>query len=99
MRKGRIIRKCLGWLRIVSARRMALALSFLLAAARVSWAEEKIAVFPVSTYDGYMIYANLAIFWIFILGLLIIIRLKLREIERIQEMGVEDEASDAPLLQ
>jgi hypothetical protein len=99
MRKGRIIRKCFKWLRVVSLNRMILALSFLLAGARASCAQEKIAVFPVSTFDGYMIYTNLAIFWIFILGLLIIIRLKLREIERIQDMGVEDEANDAPLLQ
>ncbi len=60
---------------------------------------EKIAVFPTAPYYRYIIYENLAVFWVAILGLLLIIRMKLREIERIQEMGVEQEDLEAPLLE
>ena len=66
-----------------------------------SWAADKIAkieVFPSTPYDGYIIYESLAIFWLFIIGLIIIIRMKLREIERIQELGVEKDDPDAPVL-
>jgi hypothetical protein len=62
-------------------------------------AAEKIAVFPTAPYYMYIVYESLAVFWIAILGLLVIIRMKLREIERIQELGVEQEDQDAPLLQ
>jgi hypothetical protein len=62
-------------------------------------AAEKIAVFPAAPYYKYLAYESLAIFWIAILGLLVIIRMKLREIERIQELGVDREDKDAPLLQ
>ena len=60
---------------------------------------EKIAVFPTAPYYIYIVYESLIIFWIAILGLLVIIRMKLREIERVQEMGVDKEDKDAPLLQ
>ncbi len=66
-----------------------------------SWAADKIAkieVFPPTPYEGYIIYESLAIFWLFIIGLIVIIRMKLREIERIQELGVEKEDPDAPML-
>jgi hypothetical protein len=62
-------------------------------------AAEKIAVFPTAPYYAYIVYENLAVFWVAILGLLVIIRMKLREIERIQAMGVEREDPDAPMLQ
>ena len=62
-------------------------------------AEEPIAVFPSTPYDGYIIYESLAVFWIAIIGMIVIIRMKLREIERIQEMGADREDQDAPLLQ
>jgi hypothetical protein len=55
---------------------------------------EKIAVFPTAPYYSFIIYENLAIFWIAILILIVIIRMKLREIERVQEMNKEDK--DAP---
>lgn len=61
-------------------------------------AVEKIAVFPSTAYEAYLIYESLVVFWVFILGLLIIIRMKLREIERIQALGVQEEDPDAPLL-
>lgn len=60
---------------------------------------EKIAVLPTAPYYLYIVYESLAVFWVGILGLLIIIRMKLREIERIQALGVEEEDQDAPLLQ
>jgi hypothetical protein len=66
------------------------------AAAKVA---EKIAVFPAAPYYQYIAYESLAVFWVAILGLLIIIRMKLREIERIQALGVDREDEDAPLLQ
>ena len=59
---------------------------------------EKIAVFPTAPYYMYIVYECLAVFWVGILGLLVIIRMKLREIERIQALGVEEEDPDAPLL-
>ncbi len=79
------------------------AVSFLLMDAATSRAAEKaaekIAVFPATPYDGYIIYESLAVFWLFIISLLVIIRMKLREIERIQALGVEKEDPDAPLLE
>lgn len=62
-------------------------------------AAEKIAVFPSTPYEGYLVYESLAVFWLFILSLLVIIRMKLREIERIQALGAEEEDKDAPLLE
>jgi hypothetical protein len=62
-------------------------------------AAEKIAVLPEAPYYLYIVYESLVVFWIGIIGLLVIIRMKLREIERIQALGVEQEDQDAPLLQ
>ena len=62
-------------------------------------AAAKIAVHPASPYYLYIAYECLAVFWVGILGLLVIIRMKLREIERIQALGVEEEDPNAPLLQ
>ncbi len=80
-----------------------LAVSFFLTDAASSRAAEKAAekifVFPSTPYDSYLIYESLVVFWLFILSLLVIIRLKLREIERIQALGVEEEDRDAPLLE
>ncbi len=76
-------------------------LFLLMGAAAASAAEkaEKIAVFPVTPYEGYIVYESLAVFWLFIAGLLVIIRMKLQEIERIQALGAEKEDPDAPLLE
>jgi hypothetical protein len=52
-------------------------------------AVEKIAIFPATPYEGYIIYESL----------LVIIRMKLREIERIQALGVDQEDQNAPLLE
>jgi hypothetical protein len=62
-------------------------------------AAEKIAVLPTAPYYLYIVYQCLAVFWVGILGLLVIIRMKLREIERTQALGVDEEDPDAPLLQ
>jgi hypothetical protein len=59
---------------------------------------EKIAVLPTAPYYLYIAYECLIVFWVGILGLLVIIGMKLREIERIQALGVEEEDPDAPLL-
>jgi hypothetical protein len=77
------------------------AVSFFLINTATSWAAEKIAkieVFPPTPYEGFIIYESLAVFWLFIISLIVIIRMKLREIERIQELGVENEDPDAPML-
>jgi hypothetical protein len=80
-----------------------LAVSFLLMDTAISRAAEKavekIAIFPATPYEGYIIYESLAVFWLFIVSLLVIIRMKLREIERIQALGADQEDQDAPLLE
>jgi hypothetical protein len=48
--------------------------------------------------EQYIAYENLALFWIGIIGLIIIIRMKLKEIERIQELGADKEEKDGPVL-
>ena len=52
-------------------------------------AKKAIEVFPSTPFYQYIIYETLAIFWIAIIGLLVIIRMKLREIERVQRMGLD----------
>lgn len=75
------------------------AAAFLLMDAATSPAADKIAVFPAAPYEGYIIYESLVVFWLFIISFLVIIRMKLREIERIQALGAEKEDQDAPLLE
>jgi hypothetical protein len=70
-----------------------------LTAAVVRAADQPIAVFPETPYDAHIIYQSLAVFWIAIIGLIVIIRMKLKEIERIQALGADREDPDAPLLQ
>ena len=85
-----------------SARLMAAAILLLPVTAAAAPAAEKIAriaVFPTAPYYIYIVYESLAVFWVAILGLLVIIRMKLREIERVQEMGADKEDPDAPLLE
>ncbi len=56
------------------------------------WGQEvkkAIEVFPSTPFYRYIIYENLAIFWIAIIGLIIIIRMKLKEIERVQKMELD----------
>jgi hypothetical protein len=61
--------------------------------------QTNIEAFPSTPYDRYIIYQILALFWAGIIGLIVIIGMKLKEIERIQKMGpAEKEEKDIPLL-
>ena len=64
-----------------------------------TFAEEKIPVFPVKPMDVYAIYTSLAIFWLAIIGLIVVIKIKLNEIERIQKLGIDKEVSHPHLLE
>ena len=61
-------------------------------------AEEKIPVFPTIPVDVYTVYTSLAVFWLAIIGLIVVIKMKLTEIERIQKLGIDKEDKDAPIL-
>lgn len=61
-------------------------------------AQEMVDVFPSTPYDQFTIYQNLIIFWIGIIGLIVIIRMKLKEIQRVQRLGIDKEEKDIPLL-
>ena len=76
---------------------MALAGTFL-SAVNLFAQQDKVDVFPAVPYDRFIVYQNLIIFWIGIIGLIVIIKMKLREIERIQKMGIDKEEKDIPLL-
>jgi len=52
-------------------------------------AKQAIEVFPSTPFYQYIIYENLVIFWIAIIGLIVIIGMKLREIERVQKLGLD----------
>ncbi len=103
----RIIRTFLGrWLSLFAGPLLAAVWALLLIPAVSEAAEKaavkaaaKIAVLPEAPYYLYIAYECLAVFWVGILGLLVIIRMKLREIERIQALGVEEDDPNAPLLQ
>ncbi len=58
-----------------------------------------IAVFPPTGYDQATVYLNLALFWAGIIGLVILLRLKLRELERVQNMERKEAEKAAPLLE
>jgi hypothetical protein len=101
MRRIRIVERCLKGCLLFRHHWLLLPVLFLLMDAATSRAADKInkiAVFPSTPYEGYIIYESLAVFWFFIISLIVIIRMKLREIERIQELGVEKEDQDAPML-
>lgn len=61
-------------------------------------AEETIMLAPSAPYDRYIIYQNLVLFWCGIIGLIVIIRIKLKEIERIQRLWIQKEEKDIPVL-
>jgi hypothetical protein len=80
-------------------KKICLFLLILLFHAGCLWAQqEKIELSPSAPYERYIVFQNLAIFWIAILGLIIIIKMKLREIERIQRMGIDKEENNVPVL-
>jgi hypothetical protein len=60
--------------------------------------QDKIDVFPAVPYDRFIVYQNLIIFWAGIIGLIVIIKIKLREIERTQKLGIDKEEKDIPVL-
>ncbi|OGP88718.1 MAG: hypothetical protein A2031_00170 [Deltaproteobacteria bacterium RBG_19FT_COMBO_43_11] len=64
----------------------------------LAFAEEKIPVFPTTPVEVYTIYTSLAVFWLAIIGLIVVIKMKLKEIERIQKLGIDKEDANAPLL-
>ena len=72
--------------------------SILLQAASLR-AETKIDVFPPTGYDHATVYLSLAMFWAGIIGLVILLRLKLRETERVQKMEREEAEKAAPFLE
>ncbi|HVN98339.1 MAG TPA: hypothetical protein VMT62_18070 [Syntrophorhabdaceae bacterium] len=55
---------------------------------------QALEVFPSSPYDRYIVYETLVLFWIGIIGLIAIIRMKLKEIERGQNMGLSSNGWD-----
>lgn len=61
-------------------------------------AKKAIEVFPSTPYYQFIIFENLAIFWIAIIGLIVILRMKLREIEQRQKLGLDRGKTDAPRL-
>ncbi|MBA4418749.1 MAG: hypothetical protein C0392_12705 [Syntrophus sp. (in: bacteria)] len=71
---------------------------FIISAKGITWAQNTIEVFPSASYDRFIIFQTLALFWIGIIGCVIIIKMKLREIERTQKMGIYKEEKTIPLL-
>jgi hypothetical protein len=63
-----------------------------------AWAKETLETRPAAPYEGLIIAETLAVFWIGIIGLVVIIRMKLKEIERTQKMNLDKEEKDSPLL-
>jgi hypothetical protein len=80
-------------------KRILLALASHLLAPPVLLAEEQINVFPPSGFDQSTIYINLALFWIALIVVIVLIRLKLREIERTQEMDGRHDSGKVPTLE
>lgn len=64
----------------------------------LGFAEEEIPVFPTTPVEVFMVYTSLGIFWLAIIGLILIIKMKLNEIKRIQKLGIDKENKDAPML-
>jgi hypothetical protein len=63
------------------------------------FAEENIPVFTNKPVEAYTIYTSLAVFWFAIIGLIVVIKMKLNEIERIQKLGIDKEDSHNPRLE
>jgi hypothetical protein len=80
-------------------KRFLLILGFLLPPSQAALAEEKIAFIPTSAYDRAAIYLNLALFWVALIVLIVLIRLKLREIERVQAMDTRQDDDKIPMLE
>jgi hypothetical protein len=65
----------------------------------LAFAEENILVFPNNSVEVYTIYTSLAVFWFAIIGLIVVVKMKLNEIERIQKLGIDKEDPHSPLLE
>ena len=63
------------------------------------YAAEKIDLLPPSGYDRSAIYFNLLFFWIGVIVLIVLIKWKLREIERVQAMEAQEEGEKIPMLE
>lgn len=64
-----------------------------------AFAEEKIPVFPTAPVEAYTVYGTIALFWLGIIGLIVILKMKLNEIERIQKLGIDEGDKNAPVLE
>ncbi|MGA3175650.1 MAG: hypothetical protein ABSE25_14675 [Syntrophorhabdales bacterium] len=73
-------------------------IGFLLFAPYQLCAALKIDLLPPSGYDRSAIYLNLALFWIAIIVLIVLIRLKLHEVERVQTMEAREKEEKIPML-
>ncbi len=79
-------------------KRLTFTFIILLAGAVSLYAQEKIDIFPAASFDRFIIYETLAVFWLGIIGLVVIIKMKLKEIERVQKMGIDREEKEIPFL-
>ena len=61
-------------------------------------AEQPVPVAPSAPFERFIMFQTLAIFWAGIIGLVIIIKMKLREIERTQKMNLDKEENNTPVL-
>jgi hypothetical protein len=99
MRRFDIIRKCFKR-SLLSRFAPAIVAAWVVAVqAAPLFAAEQIAVFPAAPFDAYVVYESLAVFWIGIICLIVVIRMKLKEIERIQALGADREETSAPFLE
>ncbi len=62
-------------------------------------AQERVDVLPPSAFDRSIAYMDLALFWIALIVLVVLIRLKLREIERAQAMEESVKNENVPMLE
>jgi hypothetical protein len=62
------------------------------------FAGEMIETAPGASYARFLLFETLAVFWIGIIGLVVIIKMKLREIERIQGMSPPEDQQGTPFL-
>jgi hypothetical protein len=63
-----------------------------------TFAQERVDLLPPSAFDRSIIYLDLALFWMALIVLVVLIRLKLREIERIQAMEKSAGDEETPML-
>ena len=58
-----------------------------------------VAIEPAgSPYESHILYQTLVLFWVGIIGLIVIIVMKLKEAKRIQDMDVHKDDENAPFL-